>query len=94
MRDDAVLRRALPLRRLKIVQKKYSRFRENKGKRFFFGVNFLLNGGKADKKKSSVVYGSESTTYPWPDNVNIRRMFSDVLRFCALLMTSLILGGI
>ena len=30
--------------------------------------------------------------YPWPDNVNFRKKFSDVLRFCALLMTSLILG--
>ena len=30
--------------------------------------------------------------YPWPDNVNFRMKFSDVLRFCSLLMTSLILG--
>ena len=44
-------------------------------------------------QKSSVVYGSKSTRCPWFENVNFQRKFSYVLRFCALLMTSLILGA-
>ena len=65
----------------KKVQKKYSCFRENRGKTFFFGGNFTLNGWKAVKKKSSVVYGSKSTRCSWFENVNFQRKFSNVSRF-------------
>jgi len=39
------------IRRWKKVQKKYSRFRENRGKRFFFGVISPLTGGKLSKRE-------------------------------------------
>ena len=38
---------------------KYSRFREYRGKRFFFEGNFPLNGAKAVEKKSCVVWEQE-----------------------------------
>jgi len=45
---------------VKKVTEIYSRYGENVGKRFFFGGNFPLNGGKAVKKKSCVVYGKST----------------------------------
>ena len=36
---------------LKKISKIYSRFRENRGKRFFFGGNFPFNGGKLSTRK-------------------------------------------
>jgi len=73
---------------------KIQSFPRNRGKRFFFGGNFPLNGGKAVKKKGFVVYGNKSTACHWLKNDNFRRKFSYVSRFCALLMTSLILGEV
>ena len=51
-------------------------------KDFSLGAISSSTGGKLSKRK----------VMSWPDNVNFRKKVSDVLRFCSLLMTSLILG--
>jgi len=47
---------------------------------------------KLSKRKVVSYIGARYYTCPWLDNVNFQKKFSNVSRFCALLMTSLIFG--
>ena len=78
---------------MKKVSKIYSRFRENRGKRFFFG-QFPSQRGKSCRKEKLCRIWEQEYSSPWLDNVNFQKKFSNVLRFCALLMRSLTLGGV
>jgi len=79
---------------VKKVSENYCDFRENRGKRFFFGGNFPLNVGKLSKRKVVSYMGARSsTTRPWLDNVNFPKN-PNVSRFCVLFKTSLILGRV
>jgi len=73
-------------------EKKFRKFTEVSEKMgvkdFSLGAISLSTGEKLSKSKS------KSTTCPWLDNVNFPKKFSYLLRFCALLTTSLILGGV
>jgi len=75
---------------VKKVTEIYGGFRENRGKIFFFGGNFPLNGGKAVEKKVVMYMGGRVLR----DRGSIMSIFKkkfQCVTFCAFLMTLLIL---
>ena len=85
-----------PVKTYTTVKKKFWKntvVSEKIGLKGFSLGQFVPKRGEAVEKKNCLVYGSKSTTRPWLVSVNFLKKFSSVLRFFALLMTSLILGG-
>ena len=73
---------------------KIQSFRENRGKRFFFGAIWPSTGGKLSKRKFVSYMGARVLLFHGSKMTIFEKKFSCVLRFCALLMTSLILEGV
>ena len=78
----------------KKVQEKYNHFRENRGKSFFFGeISPSTVGWKLSKRKVVSYMGARALHARDSIMSIFEKKFSNVSRFRALSMTSLILGG-